>query len=167
MAQRETRLLWEYLKETYPGETWAANVELGPISNEEIAMLGTRGAAARIRPFRRRVDAVHWTPDVYELIETKIRDPMPGIGALQVYEGLAKRTPDLMGYEGQPIRKILVVPFALEWVKAAAEELDTQVVEFWRPWIADYFRGIQNYFTREYRTARDEKILRRRLLGLE
>ena len=167
MAMRETRLLWEYLKEKYPGETWATNVELGPLPAEEILLHGTRAVAARLRPFRRRVDAVHWTPEVYELIEAKIRDPMPGLGALVVYEGLARQTQDLMGYEGQPIRKVLVVPFALEWVMAAAAEMGVEVVEFWRPWIADYVREIQNYFTREYRIARDDKKLKRRLLGVE
>jgi len=167
MAQRETRLLWEYLKETYPGETWATNVELGPLPAEEVVMRGVRAVAARLRPFRRRVDATHWTPESYELIECKIRDPMLGIGALQVYAVLAKDTVDLIGYAGQPIRKVLVVPFTLDWVRAAGAELGVEVVEFWRPWIADYFREIQNYFTREYRTARDEKKLRRRLLGVE
>lgn len=167
MAFRETRLLWEYLKETYPNDTWATNVELGPLPADEIVLRGVRAVAARLRPFRRRVDAVHWTPEVYELIECKIRDPMPGLGALVVYAGLARQTPDLMGYEGQPIRKVLVVPFALEWEIAAGAELGVVVVEFWKPWIADYFREIQNYFTREYRTARDEKKLKRRLLGVE
>ncbi len=167
MAQRETRLLWEFLQATYPGETWSTNVELGTLPEDDIMMRGVRGAAARLRPFRRRVDAVHWTSDRYDLIEAKIRDPLPGLGGLLIYEALAKVTPGLIGYTGQPIHKILVVPFALQWIRDVADELGVEVVEFWREWIADYYRAWQNYFTREYRIARDERKEKLRLMGLE
>ena len=166
MAQREIRLLWEYLKETYPEEAWSTNVELGPLPAEEVAMRGVRQVAARLRPFRRRVDGVHWTKDRYDLIEAKIRDPLPGLGGLVVYEQLAKETPDLIGYTGQPFRKVLVVPFALEWIKTAAVGLGVEVVEFYREWMGEYFREIQNYFTADYRRRRDEVKEQRKLLGL-
>lgn len=167
MAQRETRLLWEYLKETYPNDTWVTNVELGPLPAEEVVMRGLKATAARLRPFRRRIDAVHWTKDRYDLIECKIRDPMPGLGGLVVYEALAKTTPDLVGYEGQPFHKTLVVPSSLAWIVEAGREMGVEIVEFWKPWVADYVREVQNYFTRDYRIARDEKVERRKLLGLE
>ncbi|KKK81685.1 hypothetical protein LCGC14_2810950, partial [marine sediment metagenome] len=109
----------------------------------------------------------HWTPNVYHLIEAKIRDPLPGLGGVIVYEALAKRTPDLIGYTGQRFQKVLVVPFALEWVKEAAEELHVEIVEFWEEWMGEYFRETQNYHTAAYRIARDEKNELRRLLGVE
>lgn len=167
MAQRETRLLAEYIRSAYPGGTWATNVEVGTLPEDEVLMSGARAVAARLRPFRRRVDAVHWTPDRYDIIEAKIRDPLPGIGGLIIYEILARQTPDLIGYTGQPIHKVLVCPYSLEWVKAVAVELGIELVEFWQPWIADYVREFQNYFTRDYRTQRQEKLERRRLLGVE
>ncbi len=167
MAQRETRLLGEFLKARFPDDTWVTNVELGPLPAEEIAMRGVRATAARLRPFRRRIDGVSWTADRYNLIEAKIRDPLPGIGALQVYEALAKNTPDLVGYEGQPFHKLLVVPYSLEWLVTAGKELGVEVVVFWQEWIDEYVKEIQNYFTRDYRIARDDKAERRRLLGLE
>ena len=166
MAQRETRLLWEFLQDRYPDEVWATNVELGPLPPEVIEAYGVTGTRNRLRPFRRRIDGVHWTPKVYELIEAKIRDPLPGLGALVVYQLLAEETPDLIGYTGQPFRKVLVAPFAPEWVTVVGRKLGVEVVEFWRPWIADYFEEIQNYFTRDYRIKRDERKRLRELLGV-
>ncbi|KKM87669.1 hypothetical protein LCGC14_1266470 [marine sediment metagenome] len=167
MAQREIRLLWEYLADRYPDDVWSTNVELGTLPEQQVLLRGTAATAARIRPFRRRIDGTHWTADHYDLIEAKIRDPLPGLGALMVYEALAKNTPDLIGYTGQPFRKILVTPFALDWVKVVAAELGIEIHEFFRPWIADYFREIQNYFTRDYRIRRDEVKRLQKLLGVE
>ena len=167
MAQRETRLLWEYMKVTYPNETWATNVELGPLPQEIVAVYGSQGAALRIRPWRRRIDGVAWRPGAYYLVEAKIRDPMEGLGRLQVYRDLAQVSPELPGHDGQPFVMRLVVPFSLEWIKAAALAAGIQLVEWMPAWIVDYFRERQNYFTPEYRAKRDEKVRMRQLFGLE
>lgn len=167
MAERERRLAAEFLQATFPEGTWALNVELGPIPAEDVVALGTRRAAARLRPWRRRIDAVHWNRDRYDLIEVKIRDPLPGLGGLQVYEVLARLTPDLVGYEGQPFHKVLVTPYSLAWIRAVAEDLGIELVEFYRDWISDYVRDIQLYFTADYRRERDRRKDLRRLLGVD
>ncbi|MCI0437593.1 MAG: hypothetical protein L0177_00490, partial [Chloroflexi bacterium] len=125
------------------------------------------GAAALLRPQRRRVDAVAWSADAYYVIEAKIRDPFEGLGRLIIYAEEARVTPDLPGYEGQPIIPRLVVPYTIERDRAAARAHGIELVEFAPAWIGDYVRERQNYFTAEHRQARDEKKRLRDLFGLE
>jgi hypothetical protein len=167
MAEVERRFIREYMDHIYPPGTYELNVEIGEIPQEILEIHGLRGARLLYRPFRRRIDAVAWTPSSYHLIEAKIRDPLEGLGRLHTYLTLAGRTPDLPGYEHQPFKKILVVPFALEWIKQAASDDNVALVEYWQDWIADYIRDRQLYFTKEYRTTREEKLRLRQLLGVE
>ena len=167
MAEVERRYIREYCEATFPLGTYELNVEIGEIPGEIIEIHGLRGAKALYRPFRRRVDAVHWNPENYFLIEAKIRDPLEGLGRLHTYYTLAARTPDLPGYNGQPFIKILVVPFALDWIKDAAADDNVKLVEFWVDWIADYIKGRQLYFTKEYRERREEVMRLRKQLGVE
>jgi len=165
--ERERRYIREYCEATYPVGTYEINVEIGEIPGEIIEIHGLRGAKALYRPFRRRVDAVHWSATHYDLIEAKIRDPLEGLGRLHTYYTLAQRTPDLPGYNGQPFMKHLVVPFALDWIKKAAEDDATHLVEFWVDWIADYIKERQLYFTKDYRLKREEVMRLRKALGVE
>ena len=134
---------------------------------ELVAQEGLTRAARIFRPQRRRVDAVAWTPSVYYLLEMKIRDPFEGIGRLQTYTREAARTPDLPGFEGQPIVPRLVVPFVIERDRLAADEAGIELVEFFQEWIGDYILERQQYFTAEFRLARADKMRMRELLGLE
>lgn len=165
--ERERRFVAEYMLATFPEGNWELNVPLGNVPLELIAQEGLNRAARLYRPQRRRVDAVAWTPSAYFLIETKIRDPFEGIGRLQTYAREAARTPDLPGFEGQPIIPRLVVPFLIERDQAAADEADIEIVEFFQEWIADYLIERQQYFTAEFRNARNDKMRMRELLGLE
>ncbi len=143
------------------------NVELGPIPEQFISMHGLSGAAAVYRPWRRRIDAVSWWPDHYDLIEFKLRDPLQGLGRLHSYYVLAPQTPDLIAYEGQPFRKVLVVPFALDWIKVAAQGDEVELIEFWQDWVLDYWKQFDRYFTAEYRAAREEMLRLRVIMGLD
>ena len=165
--ERERRYISEYMKETWPGGDWQLNVELGPIPEEYIQRYGIARAAALFRPTRPRVDAVKWQPDVYYLIEAKIRDIKAGIGDLTYYRNILAETPDLPYHDGQPIVSRLIIPWMLDWLGPVARANNIEVVVYERDWIADYVKERQNYFTAEYRAERAEKMRLRQVLGVD
>jgi len=152
---------------TFPDGDWELNVPLGDVPLELIQQEGLTKAARLYRPQRRRVDAVAWRADAYYLIETKIRDPFEGIGRLQTYAREAARTPDLPGFDGQPIIPRLVVPFVIQRDQMASDEAGIELVEFFQDWIGDYLIERQQYFTAAFRIARADKMRMRELLNLE
>ena len=165
--ERERRYISEYLLKAFPEGNYQLNVELGPIPQEYVDRYGLGKAAALFRPTRPRVDAVKWYPDKYYLIEAKIRDIKAGIGDLSYYRGMAERAPDLPYYDGQPIICRLVVPLMIDWIKTAADAVQVEVVVFTAPWIAEYVKERQHYFTAEYREKRAELMRLRNILGVD
>lgn len=165
--ERERRYISEYMRDTYPRGDYLVNVELGPIPQEYVSRYGLAKAAALFRPTRPRVDAVHWSPDEYVLIEAKLRDIKTGIGDLMYYLQQAKIAPDLPHYDGQPIVTRLVVPFDLAWLRPAADAAGVEVVVYYQDWISDYVRERQHYHTSEYRSQREEKMRLRETLGVD
>ena len=165
--ERERRYIAEYMKETWPEGGWQINVELGRIPQEYIDRYGLGKAAAMFRPTRPRVDAVKWTPTAYYLIEAKLRDIKAGIGDLAYYRGVVPMTPDLPFYDGQPVIYRLVVPYMIEWIRAAADANQVEIVVFMKDWIADYVKERQHYFTAEYRAERAEKLKLREILDVD
>lgn len=165
--ERERRYIAEYIAYAFPAGNAALNVPVGPIPDDLVRQFGPSRAAALFFPTRPRCDALAWTRDTYYVIESKVREPKAGIGDLLMYGSLIPQTPDLPMYDGQPVQLRLVVPQIVDWVRLSAHQHNIEVVEYWREWIADYWRERQDYFTRSYRIAREEKMRMRRLLGLE
>lgn len=165
--ERERRYISEYVLFAFPRGDWKLNQPLGDVPEELVRMRGLQQAAAVFRPQRRRVDAVAWTADAYYIIEAKIRDPFEGLGRLLIYAIEAADTPDLPGYEGQPIIPRLVVPFSIDRDRRAARAHDIEMVEFRPAWIADYVRERQLYHTADFRARREELQRNRRIFGLE
>lgn len=164
---RERRYIQDYMLSQFPAGGWVTNVPLGPIPQEILSRHGLQAGAALFRPSRPRIDAVRWTNAGYWLIEAKIREPKHAIGDLLVYKALAGKTPDLPNYEGQPLLMRLVVPWALDWVQDEARVHGMELAIFLPAWVEDYVRERQEYFTRDYRLARDEKMRLRKAFGLE
>ncbi len=165
--ERERRFIAEYLLGSFPAGDWKLNQPLGDVPSELVKIRGMAQAAAIFRPQRRRVDAVAWTKDAYFIIEAKIRDPFEGLGRLLIYAIEAADTPDLPGFEGQPIVPRLVVPFSIERDRRAAIAHGIELVEFSPAWIADYVRERQLYHTAPFRQKREELKRNRELFGLE
>jgi len=165
--ERERRYISEYMLNTWPKSGWQLNVELGPIPSEYVKRYGLGKAAAIYRPTRPRVDAVKWTDNAYYLIESKLRDIKNGIGDLTFYKGMALQAPDLPFYDKQPIICRLVVPWMIDWIRAAAEAVQIEVRIFTADWIDDYVKEKQHYFTAEYRAERAETMKLREILGVD
>ncbi len=164
---RERRFVQDYLLQRIPEGGWTTNVPLGPIPEEILQRHGQAAGSRLFFPSRPRIDAVFPTPEAYWLIEAKIREAKAAIGDLLVYKALAEKTLDLPGYTGQPFRMRLVVPWALDWIKEAAASHGMDLVIFLPPWVEDYVKLRQNYFTKEVREARDEKVRLRGIFGVE
>lgn len=165
--ERERRYISEVMKEFYPDMNWQLNVELGPVPEDYVKQYGMKRAAALFRPTRPRVDAVHWTPETYYLIEAKLRDIKNGIGDLMYYRAQAEKTLDMPYYVGQPIKCILFIPWMIEWMREAATAAGVEVRVVSYPWIEDYIEEKKHYFTAEYRAERQEKMRLREILGVE
>jgi len=165
--ERERRYISAVMKDTYPDGNWQINVELGPIPQDYVDRYGLSKAAAIFRPTRPRVDAIRWTPDAYWLIEAKLRDIKSGIGDLMYYHAQALQTLDLPHYDGQPIKSLLYIPWMIDWMRLAAKNAGIEVKVVNYPWIDDYVKERQHYFTAEYRADRAEKMRLREILGVE
>lgn len=164
---RERRYIAEYMAQAFPFGNYVLNVPLGPIPEDVTAKYGLSAGARLIRPSRPRIDAVAWSKTYYYLIESKIREAKAALGDIKTYYSLALKTPDLPGYEGQEIVKQVVVPWALDWILVAAHDDNIRVEVFLPAWVEGYVRERQNYHTREYRIARDEKVRLRKVLGVD
>ncbi len=165
--ERERRFVSEFMHETFPLGNYSINVPLGPLPKETIDQLGLNDAAAFMRPYRRRIDAVAWSQHWYILIEAKIRDALEGIGRLQTYRDLAKRTPDLPGYTGQPFESWLVAPWALDWIQIAVTQADIKLKLYKPAWIDGYVEERKRYYRAPYRRARADMMQARRVLGVD
>ncbi len=165
--ERERRYIADYLLHFYPRGGWTKNVPLGPIPADIVARFGLAAGAKLYQPTRLRIDAILALPDAYWLIEAKMLNPRDAIGDLTTYMALVKSTPDLPGYDGQPIKARLVIPWSLDWIDDMAKSHGFDVQVYLPPWVEDYVRERQHYFTREYRVQRDDKMRARRILGLE
>ena len=165
--ERERRYISEYMKETWPEGDWQLNVPLAMLPQEYADRYGMGKAAAFFRSWHPRVDAVKWLPDRYYLIEAKIRDVKTGIGDLLYYRSIIDKTTDLPFYEGQPVICRLVCPWSYDWIADIARTNNIEIVVRNYPWIAEYVKERQHYFTTEYRDARAEKMRLRQILDVE
>lgn len=151
----------------YPRGGWVTNVPLGPIPKAILQRYGLAAGAALARPQRLYVDAIVVDRGVYYLIECALAEPRNAIGQLGVYLAQAPKTPDLPLYEGQPIKGKIYVPWLYDWVRELAKQWGIEAVEYIEPWLEDYVKLRQQYFTRDYRIKRQELMRLRRSLGVD
>ena len=101
------------------------------------------------------------------LIEAKVFKIVDGLSKLPTYKTLVPSTPELSPYHGLPIIMRLVAPWTSETMEVMAKGLGVEIVVFNPDWIRDYVQQYHNYWQREYREAREEKMRLRRALGVE
>jgi len=94
----ETRLLMEYLAETYPGCTWWNQMSVG--RDPEMVGVNYEDEAERrlARNVNRRVDAAVVTPTELVIVEATMWRATEKVGRLQEYMLLVPATPDLRPY---------------------------------------------------------------------
>jgi len=104
----EIRMIGEWVSQTFPDVPWQTNVRLGSLTprneqgrftQEELHLLGV---------WRRRVDAIVVLPDRLLLVEAVLRSQPGKLSTLQLYEALARQTPELAQYQHLPVQKVLL-----------------------------------------------------------
>ncbi len=131
-----------------------------------VAAVGAR-AVGWARPFRPEVDAIVFPGGKMLLIEAKILSVIDGIAKLPVYAGLVPTTPELLPYVGLPREMILVCPWQSDHVRAMADTVGVTIAVFRPAWIEPYLDSRMQYWTADYRRAREQKRALRRELGVE
>ena len=163
----ETRLVAEYLaQEIYPN-WYRQRQPLGPALPGLVEEMGEARALAVSRPWRMEVDAVAVEDGRLVLIEAKVFKIVDGMAKLPLYKSLVPATPELTEHRSLPIVMRLVAPWASESMEIMARAAGVEVVVYSPAWIRDYVAQYHNYWTAEYRQAREEKMRLRRALGVE
>lgn len=165
--QVETRLVSEYLKNQYGNFPFIEKQPLGRIGDELLTSLGYQKAIAISRPMRPEVDAIVLHPKWLILIEAKVWHVVDGMAKLPLYKSLVPFTPELKEYATRDIIMELVVPWTNPNLEIMARDAGITVKVYCPPWIDEVVARVQNYSTREYRLAREDKLRNRELLGLE
>jgi len=165
--QVETRLVAEYLKEKYPQYSFITKQPLGIVSEE---LLKTEGYVKGLRmqnPSRPEVDAIVLLPRYFVLIEAKVWHIVDGMAKLPLYASLIPFTPELKQYQPREVIMELVVPWANPNLEIMCRDHNIRLVVYCPDWISEVVARVQQYGTREYRLAREQKLRDRQLLGLE
>lgn len=166
-AQRERRLIGEYIAYKFPKSRVIFGCPLGPVPEKLIATLGPRKALRMARGLRPEVDAVIVQNHRLVLVEAKIMKWLDGIAKLPVYKGLVPTTQELQPYRDYEVEMRLCLPWTSETVEEAAKSVGVTVDVFHRPWVDEYLEELGKYWSEEYRSARAEKRRLREIFGLE
>src|SRR3990167_3798782 len=164
--QVETRLIAEYVKEVYAAFPVTLGQPLGVVSEELMAQEGYAKAIRMSRPNRPEVDALVLLPRYLLLIEAKVWHIVDGMAKLPLYKSLIPFTPELKQYRDLPVVMELVVPWTNPNLETMCAASGIQLAIYKPAWINEVVQRVQNYGTREYRLAREEKLKNRELLGL-
>lgn len=140
--QRERRYVVEYVNERFPDRRSAVyNAMVGP-APEELVKMHPEVSLQHFRRWRFYVDAVVVMEDRLILVETKLRKPDRGIGALLMYKPLVKETPELKPYADLPLELLLVTPRPDPRVIAVAAANGIKVDVYAPDWVMEYLREL-------------------------
>lgn len=187
--QVETRLIAEYCQERYNKFPVVLGQPLGRVKKELVAEVGLKKALNLVRPFRPEVDAIVVLPRYLLLIEAKIWNVVNGLAKLPLYKSLVPHTDEFKHFtvwrevrraDGTVVQEAedvdltqreVLMQLVVGWSNANLEIMARDigvVVEVYSPgWLNEVLERMHNYWTAEYRDAREEKMRLRRLAGLE
>lgn len=140
--QRERRYVAEYVGMKFPDRKAVFyNCAIGS-PPESLARAHPEVSLRHFKKWRMYADAVVVMQDRLIVIETKLRKPDRGIGALIMYRPQIKHTPELAPYINLPLEMRLVTPRPDPRVITAAAANDI-VVDVWAPeWALAYLREL-------------------------
>jgi len=157
----------EYMLQSYSAFTYTLAVPLGALPTD---LLETRGMAKTIgimRPYRPEVDALVVLPRYILLVEAKVWNVLNGLAKLPMYKSLVPITPELRQYMPRDVIMQLVVGWTNPNLERMAGDAGVQVVVFSPPWLQDVVNGLHNYWTREARAQREQKLQMREYFGVD
>lgn len=165
--QVETRLIAEYCKDRYSAFPFTLKQPLGTVGEDLARQLGYQKALALARPSRPEADAVVRHSMGLILIEAKVWHIIDGLAKLPLYKALVPVTPELADYRDREVLMEIVVPWTNPNLETMAASVGAHVVLYKPIWIEEVVERVQQYTTREYREARENKNRMRELLGLD
>ncbi len=157
----------EYLKEQYPTFPTLQAVPLGAVPSKLLEEQGYQKALGIMRPFRPEVDAIVILPRYLLLIEAKVWQVIPGLAKLPLYKSLVPTTPELRQYQPREVLMELVVGQTYPNLETMANSAGVAVRVFNPPWLQEVVDGMNKYWTKEYREAREHKLHMREYYNLE
>jgi len=157
----------EFIRQKYPGSRVILGCPLGPVPQEMIARFGQRTALRMGRGIRPESDALIYGDRELILAEGKIFKWLDGLSKLPAYATLVTTTPELEEVRSWPVRLMLVTPWEMEPMRAAAAGLGVEIVLFETPEVHLYLDKLHGYWTQEAKAARADKKRARELLGLD
>ncbi len=165
--QVEVRMVAEYLKDQYSKFPHITNQPLGLVDESLLKQYGyTKGLGIQ-RPRRPIVDAIVILPNYLVLIEAKVWQVVNGLGKLPLYKSLVPLTPELKEYNPRQVLMELVVGWTNPNLEVMAREVGVTVRVYCPDWLKVKVDSLSNYWTPQYRLAREEKLKNRELMGLE
>ncbi len=165
--QVEVRLVAEYLKETYSKYTFITKQPLGKVPEELMTEFGYKRAIGMTRPYRPEVDAVVLLPGALVLVEAKVWSIINGLAKLPMYKSLVPFTPELQQYNKLPIIMELVVGWTNSNLEIMARDAGVRLRVYCPDWLKPVVQSMQDYWTSDYRRAREEKLKLREYYGIE
>jgi len=141
---RETRLVAEWVTQTWPAAIWKFRVDVGDLTP---AMSATGLSAAELRKLgrsRRWVDAMVIEPRTVHLIEAKIRLEPGALEQLELYKELWPRTPEFAELVDRDLQLHLVYAVEDPVLTAIARRRGVQVHIYHPPWVDDYLALLQH-----------------------
>jgi len=138
---------------------------LGPIPEEVKKAHGETAALKIYRPWRPEVDALVIEPGAVTLVEAKIQKFMDGLSKLPIYKSLIPSTPELREWKHLPVLMVLLISERVDWVSAAALQLDVHVVTDAPQFILDVWKERDKYWTKEEVERRQQRKAKLQELG--
>ena len=165
--QVETRMLAEYLKEHYADFPRITKQPLGHVDAYIMAKEGYERALGITRAFRPEVDAVVILPANLLLVEAKVWQVLNGLAKLPLYASLVPVTPELKQYQPRGIIMQLVVGWSNPNLEIMAREAGVELKLYCPDWLKEVEDKMHNYWTKEYREARESRLRMREFYGVE
>jgi hypothetical protein len=134
-AQRERRLIVEFLAGYAPAIKPIYNARLGPYPPSFAQKLTSTGALQQISPSQKYADAALIYPDHVELWEAKINLNGEAIGQLLVYRRAWPQTPEYAGEANKPVTLHIVAGYADPLAIAEAQAQGISVTLYTPQWL--------------------------------
>lgn len=142
---RETRLLSEWVSQTFTEDTVMYRVRLGGPPAWAQASIENGAPAGIYTVYQRWADAIIIRKTDLIIIEAKIRLEPGVISQIKLYERLLPKTAAFYKFRELPIRLIILAAMRDPEVEAMAASEGIEVVVFSPDWVVDYLKEIKRY----------------------
>jgi len=160
-------MLAEYLKINYSKFPTIQKQPLGAIDEEIAKKEGMARAIGLMRPFRPEIDGIVILPGALLLVEAKVWNVVNGLAKLPLYASLVPYTPELKQHRHLHIIMELVVGWTYDNLEIMARDAGVRVRVYCPPWLEKVKDEMHNYWTSDYRRAREDKLKMREHFGIE